>query len=63
MHHAIRQLTECAGIEERADGSELSVADSIAWKRTDDAAVELARKDLAINQALTLRWDFARADA
>jgi hypothetical protein len=63
-HRGIRQLTECAGIEERADGSELSVADSIAWKRTDDAVVvELARKDLAINQALTLRWDFARATA
>jgi transcriptional regulator with XRE-family HTH domain len=64
VHHGIRQLTECAGIEERADGSELSVADSIAWSRTDDAVVvELARTNLAINQALTLRWDFARATA
>lgn len=61
-HRGIRQLTECAAIEERADGSELSVADSIAWKRTDDAVVvELVRKDLAVNQALLLRWDFARA--
>jgi hypothetical protein len=63
-HRGIRQLTECAAIEERADGSELSVADSIAWKRTDDAVVvELVRKDLAVNQALLLRWDFARATA
>jgi len=63
-HRGIRQLTECAAIEERADGSELSVADSIAWKRADDAVVvELVRKDLAVNQALLLRWDFARADA
>lgn len=61
-HRGIRQLTECAAVEERADGSELSVADSIAWKRTDDAVVvELVRKDLAVNQALLLRWDFARA--
>jgi hypothetical protein len=64
VHHGIRQLTDCAGIEERADGSELSVADSIAWTRTDDAVVvELTRQNLAINQALTLRWDFPRADA
>jgi len=64
VHHGIRRLTECTGIEERADGSELSIADSIAWNRTDDAVVvELARKNLAINQALTLRWDFPRATA
>jgi hypothetical protein len=63
VHHGIRQLTECAGIEERADGSELSVADSIAWNRTDAVVVvELTRRNLAINQAVTLRWDFARAD-
>jgi hypothetical protein len=64
IHHGIRQLTECSGTEERADGSELSVADSIAWNRTDDAVVvELTRRDLEINQAVTLRWDFARATA
>jgi hypothetical protein len=40
------------------------VADSIAWNRTDDAVVvELTRRDLEINQAVTLRWDFARATA
>ena len=63
VHHGIRQLTDCSGLEERPDGSELSVADSIAWTRADDAVVvELTRRNLEINQALTLRWDFARAD-
>ncbi len=63
-HRGIRQLTDCSGLEERPDGSELSVADSIAWTRTDDAVVvELTRQNLEINQALTLRWDFARATA
>ena len=64
VHHGISQLTDCSGLEERPDGSELSVADSIAWTRTGDAVVvELTRRDLDINQALTLRWDFARATA
>lgn len=63
-HQGVRQLTECAGIEERADGSELSVADSMAWRRTDDGVVvELTRRDLLVNQAVTLRWDIARATA
>jgi hypothetical protein len=63
-HRGIQQLTECSAVEKRADGSELSVADSIAWKRTDDAVVvELVRQNLAVNQALLLRWDFARATA
>ncbi len=61
-HHGIRRLTGCSATEERADGSELSAADSIAWTRHDDAVIiELTRKDLAVNQALTLRWDFPRA--
>jgi hypothetical protein len=60
--HGIQRLTGCSGLEERADGSELSVADSIAWKRVDDAVViDLTRRNLVINQALTLRWDFTRA--
>ena len=59
----IRQFTDCTRIEERANDSELSVADPIAWYRTDDVVVELTRKNLAINQAQTLRWDFARATA
>jgi transcriptional regulator with XRE-family HTH domain len=64
VHHGIRQLTDCSGTEDRADGAQLSVADSITWNRTDDAVVvELTRRDLEINQAVTLRWDFARADA
>ena len=65
VHHGIRQPTDCSGLEEGPDGSELSVADSIAWTRADDAVVvvELTRRDLEINQALTLRWDFARATA
>ena len=60
----IRQFTDCTRIEERANDSEPSVAAPIAWHRTDDAVVvELTRKNLAINPAQTLRWDFARATA
>ena len=38
-HRGIRQLTECAAIEERADGSELSVADSIEGFPTSSVTV------------------------
>jgi transcriptional regulator with XRE-family HTH domain len=60
-HRGIDSLTRCSAIEERPDGSEISVAENLVWRTKDDAVtIELARRDLRPNQSVTLRWDVPR---
>jgi hypothetical protein len=59
-HHGITTLERCSASEDRPDGSEISATESLSWNQdADGVAIELTRRNLRPNQAVTLRWDGA----
>jgi transcriptional regulator with XRE-family HTH domain len=62
-HRGARPLLQCSGMEEFADGSEVSANEDLAWSyKGDDVLVSLTRYSLRPNQALTLRWEATTGD-
>jgi hypothetical protein len=63
-HAGITSLGRCSASEERPDGSEVSATESLTWHQDEGGvAIELTRKGLRPNQAVTLRWDPPRVPA
>jgi hypothetical protein len=61
-HAGVENLTRCTATEDRPDGAEISATDSLSWTRDDSGVViELVRRNLRPDQAVTLRWDTQRA--
>jgi hypothetical protein len=64
LHRGGGRLLNCTATEERPDGSEYSVAESLMWDtEVSDVMIMLTRDYLRPNQAMTLRWEMSREPA